>query len=104
MMNYEKPTGELLLPSTESSTTKQKQQFTFVHKFDMYASLPVSRFILMPLLAKFLLTMPSNTLENTAMESNPRSTATNKSAVSAAVVVKLMLLLLQSGTQSIQTA
>jgi hypothetical protein len=71
MMNYEKPTGELVLLPSTSTTTKQKQQYVWPTNLCML-HLPVSRgdLCIDAITGEVCFTMLSNTLANTAMESN----------------------------------
>jgi hypothetical protein len=72
MMNYEKPTGELVLLPSTSTTTKQKQQYVWLTNLCML-HLPVSRgdLYIDAITGEVCCTMQlSNTLANTAMESN----------------------------------
>ena len=110
MMNYEKPAGELvLLPSTESSTTKQKgNNLRLAYKFDIYASLPVSRGDVYIDAVTGEVLLYNATIKHLGEYSHGKqanaTTASNKNAAAAAAVVAANAATRYSGTQSIQTA
>lgn len=109
MMNYEKPTGELVfLPAGVSLQSKQKDNnLRLAYKFDMYASFPVSRGDVYIDAVTGEVLLYNATIKHLGEYSHGRQTnsterATAKTTSSAAVIANAATR--YSGTQSIQTA
>lgn len=108
-MNYEKPTGELvLLPILDASTSKLKDNnLRLAYKFDIYASLPVSRGDLYIDAVTGEVLLYNATIKHLGEYSHgnrAKSTETVKDQANTVFVVAANAATRYSGTQSIQTA
>ncbi|MDG2432101.1 M4 family metallopeptidase, partial [Flavobacterium sp.] len=107
-MNYEKPTGELvLLPTVQGETSKQKDnKLHLAYKFDIYASYPLSRGDVYVDAITGEVLLYNATIKHLGEYSHgghAKTTVENKNEALAPVVVAANAATRYSGTQSIQT-